>query len=253
MGIGRIAFGPVAALALSAAVLAGSQTARGERAAERMRMVEQQIEALGVRDPAVLEAMRSVPRHRFVPETHRDFAYEHRALPIAEGQTISQPFVVALMTELARVRPGDRVLEIGTGSGYQAAVLAEIGAQVFTIERIAPLSRGAREVLAELGYGNVRFRIGDGYAGWPDEAPFDRILVTAAPPEIPPALVGQLGPGGRLVAPVGPDGAEQDLVVAVREESGEVRVENHGGVYFVPMVPGGRRPGGDHSLGPSKE
>jgi len=226
-------------LALALGCSAGQAT-DGEdgRVTERHRMVSGQIEARGVRDPRVFEAMREIPRHLFVPESLRPQAYEDRALPIAGRQTISQPYVVAWMTELAEVRPGDRVLEIGTGSGYQAAVLAHLGAEVFTIELLASLSETAEATIRELGHRNVRFRIGDGYAGWPEEAPFDRIVVTAAPPEIPEALLEQLGPGGRLVAPVGPEGGDQRLVVAEREPSGSIRFEDHGAVFFVPMVPG---------------
>ncbi len=201
-------------------------------------MVTEQIEARGIRDPRVLEAMREIPRHLFVPESLRSQAYEDRALPIAGGQTISQPYVVAWMTELAEVRPGDRILEIGTGSGYQAAVLAHLGAEVFTIELLASLSGTAEATIRALGYRNIRFRIGDGYAGWPEGAPFDRIVVTAAPPDIPKVLLEGLGPGGRLVAPVGPERGAQRLVVAEREISGSIRFEDHGQVFFVPMVPG---------------
>ncbi len=205
-------------------------------------MVRTQIDVRGIRDPRVLEAMRTVPRHLFVPESRRALAYSDRAVPIGEGQTISQPFVVALMTELADIRPGDRVLEIGTGSGYQTAVLAEMGARVFTIEILAPLSRRARDTIGALGCPDIRFRIGDGYAGWPGEAPFDRILVTAAPPEIPETLLEQLGPGGRLVAPVGPQGRAQRLTVVERDPSG-LHFRDRGDVFFVPMIRSGQRPG----------
>jgi protein-L-isoaspartate(D-aspartate) O-methyltransferase len=200
----------------------------------RQAMVSSQIEARGVRDPRVLEAMRRVPRHRFVAEAWRSAAYEDRPLPIGHEQTISQPYVVALMSELASVRPGQRVLEIGTGSGYQAAVLAELGAEVRSIEIVEPLGLRARALLSELGYRNVEVRIGDGYAGWPDEAPFDVVLLTAAPPQIPPPLLEQLAIGGRLVAPVG-RGDDQDLVVITRTERG-LSQRTVIPVRFVPMT-----------------
>jgi len=172
-------------------------------ARERAEMVRRQIEARGVRDPAVLAALRTVPRHRFVPARLADEAYADHPLPIGAGQTISQPYIVALMTELLRVKPGDRVLEVGTGSGYQAAVLAALGVEVYSIEIIASLGRQAAERLSALGYERVQVRIGDGYRGWPEAAPFAGILVTAAPDHVPQPLLDQLAPGGRLVIPVG--------------------------------------------------
>lgn len=204
-------------------------------AAARDRMVERQIAARGVRDPRVLEAMRQVPRHLFVPERHRGEAYADRALPNAEGQTISQPYMVALMTEALAVSPGNRVLEVGTGSGYQAAVLARLGAAVFSIERHPALAAAARTALAEAGSGQVVVSVGDGSEGLPAEAPFDRILVTAAAPEVPRALQEQLAAGGRLVIPVGPR-SMQHLVVVSRLESGEFRTEASHGCIFVPLV-----------------
>jgi protein-L-isoaspartate(D-aspartate) O-methyltransferase len=205
-----------------------------ERVEERRRMVEEQIRGRGVRDPEVLLAMERVPRHAFVPAEIQDLAYADGPLPIDEGQTISQPFIVALMTDLAALGPEDRVLEVGTGSGYQAAVLAEICAEVYTIEIVEPLGEEAAERLAALGYRDVRCRIGDGYAGWPEAAPFDAILVTAAAPRIPEPLLEQLRVGGRLVAPVG-GGALQDLLVARKTPDGieTARVET---VRFVPMT-----------------
>jgi protein-L-isoaspartate(D-aspartate) O-methyltransferase len=203
--------------------------------AAREEMVARQIVARGVADPAVVRAMGVVPRHEFVPEAVRAQAYDDRPLPIGHRQTISQPYVVALMTELAAVRPGDRVLEIGTGSGYQAAVLAELGARVYSIEIVEPLARRASATLQRLGYGRVRVRHGDGYRGWPDAAPFAAIVVTAAPPEVPPALVAQLAPGGRLVIPVGT--AEQELRVLVKTPAG-VETRAVVPVLFVPMVGG---------------
>jgi protein-L-isoaspartate(D-aspartate) O-methyltransferase len=199
----------------------------------RVRMVRDQIERRSVTDAAVLEAMRRVPRHRFVPPESATQAYDDHPLPIGSGQTISQPFIVALMTELARPAPDKTVLEIGTGSGYQAAVLAECFDRVFTIEIIPSLGRRATGLLEELGYDNVAVRVGDGYDGWPDEAPFDAIVVTAAPDTIPRPLLEQLAPGGRLVIPVGI--GSQDLVVVTRTEDGfERKIVTP--VRFVPMT-----------------
>jgi protein-L-isoaspartate(D-aspartate) O-methyltransferase len=204
---------------------------------ERLReaMVREQIEARGVRDPRVLAALRAVPRERFVPPAVRAQAYDDGPLPIGEGQTISQPYIVAVMTELLRPEPGDRVLEVGTGSGYQAAVLARVVARVYSIELVPSLAARAREVLAELGVSNVEVFVGDGYRGLPALAPFDAILLTAAPPEVPPALVEQLALGGRLVAPIGT--GEQDLRVLERTAAGIVS-ETLFPVRFVPMVRG---------------
>jgi len=197
-------------------------------------MVQRQIEARGVHDARVLEAMRKVPRHRFVPEAQRSHAYEDRPLPIGHQQTISQPYIVALMTELAGVKPGDTVLEIGTGSGYQAAVLAQMGVNVFSIEIVEPLAKEASALLSALGYGKrVRVRHGDGYAGWPEHAPFDAIIVTAAPPKIPEPLRQQLKVGGRLVIPVGKH--YQSLIQATRTKDG-FREESVIPVRFVPMT-----------------
>src|SRR5690606_38189454 len=165
----------------------------------RSGMVEQQLAARDIDAPRVLQAMRAVPRHRFVPASLAADAYRDQSLPIGHDQTISQPYIVALMTQLARVSPGDRVLEVGTGSGYQAAVLGELGAEVYSIEIVAPLARQAQRLLEELGYANVVVKAGDGYAGWPEHAPFDAIVVTAAPERIPAPLLEQLKPGGRLV------------------------------------------------------
>jgi len=196
------------------------------------------IEAEGVRDARVLDAMRAVPRERFIPEHARDAAYGDHPLPIGHGQTISQPYIVALMTELLRPQPHHRVLEIGTGSGYQAAVLSGLVERVYTIEIVAPLADRARSVLAELGYDNVEVRTGDGYGGWPEEAPFDGIIVTAAPDRVPQALVDQLAPGGRMVVPVGPVYAVQSLVVIEKSEDGRVSRREVAAVRFVPMTGG---------------
>ncbi len=202
---------------------------------QRLEMVRSQIERRGVANPQVLEAMRAVPRHRFVPEEWRAQAYADHPLPIGYNQTISQPYVVAWMTELLRVGAGDKVLEIGTGSGYQAAVLAELGCQVYTIEIIEPLSEQAGQRLEELGYEDVVVRQGDGYYGWEDQAPFDGIIVTAAPDHVPPPLVQQLKDGARMVLPVGPPGGYQNLFLITKEE-GEVTSESMGGVRFVPFT-----------------
>lgn len=204
----------------------------------REQMVRQQIERRGVRNRAVLRAMREVPRHLFVPEPLRRSSYEDHPLPIGHGQTISQPYIVAAMTEMLDPQPADRVLEIGTGSGYQAAVLARLVRHVYTIELVEPLGRQALARLAELGYGNVTVRIGDGYEGWPQEAPFDKVMLTAAPPEVPQKLIDQLKPGGRLVAPVGT--GWQELVVIEKDSKGGVRRRTEFPVMFVPMVPGKR-------------
>ncbi|MFO7561512.1 MAG: protein-L-isoaspartate(D-aspartate) O-methyltransferase [Enhygromyxa sp.] len=201
----------------------------------RQVMVTQQIAARGVSDARVLAAMAKVPRERFVPPEQQAAAFDDCALPIGHGVTISQPYIVALMSELAQVKPGDRVLEIGTGSGYQAAVLAELGARVYSIERIAPIHERTAALLAELGYA-IELRHGDGYAGWPEAAPFAAILLTAAPPLLPEALVEQLQIGGRLVAPVGGRGGQSLLVVEQTEQGPrERRILD---VAFVPMLPG---------------
>jgi protein-L-isoaspartate(D-aspartate) O-methyltransferase len=202
--------------------------------AMREDMVSGQIAARGIKDPAVLRALRAVPRHEFVPAEHRREAYADHPLPIGEDQTISQPYIVALMSELARVRRGSRVLEIGTGSGYQAAVLAEMGAEVWTIEIIAPLGRRAAADLKRAGYGKVHTRIGDGHAGWPEAAPFDAVVITAAPPKVPQPLLDQLKPIGRLVVPEGE--REQELVVYTKDAAGRVRRKFAEHVRFVPMT-----------------
>jgi protein-L-isoaspartate(D-aspartate) O-methyltransferase len=201
--------------------------------AERLRMVETQIKARGVTDPQVIRAMREVPRHDFVPERLRSMAYTDGPLPIGEDQTISQPYIVAFMTEALDLQPHDKVLEIGTGSGYQAAVLAEIVDSVFTIEIIESLGKSAEARLKRLGYENVFVRIGDGYQGWPEEAPFDAIIVTAAPDHVPQPLVDQLKMGGRLVIPVG--SGFQELVRITKTADG-TRREDLLPVRFVPMT-----------------
>jgi len=202
-------------------------------AARRQAMVERQIEARGIKSPAVLAAMRKVPRHRFVLPAGINLAYQDHPLQIGSGQTISQPYIVAYMTEAADISPGDKVLEIGTGSGYQAAVLGEIAREVYTIEIIPELAERARATLAELGYRNVHAKAGNGYLGWPEHAPFDAIVVTAAPDEVPQALVDQLAPGGIMVVPVG--AISQDMMIIERTQRGVVQRRTIP-VRFVPMT-----------------
>lgn len=204
-------------------------------AAARQAMVEYQIERRDVSDEAVLAAMQTVPRHEFVPADYRDQAYEDHPLPIGHGQTISQPYIVALMTELADVQPGERVLEIGTGSGYQAAVLAQMTDQVYSIEIIPELAERAVETLDRLGYDQVQVKQADGYYGWEEHAPFEAILVTAAPDHVPQPLVNQLADGGRMIIPVGPPGGYQSLWLLERNGDEVVRY-NWGGVRFVPFT-----------------
>ena len=187
-------------------------------------------------DTAVMDVMAKVPRHEFVPEDLRGLAYRNRPLPIGHGQTISQPYIVALMTSLLRMTPGAKVLEIGTGSGYQAAVLAELAARVFTIEIIEPLGQLARKRLARLGYGNVEARIGDGYYGWKEQAPFDAIIITAAASHVPPPLVRQLKPGGRMIIPVGQRFLVQFLTVVEKHLDGRVTMREILPVRFVPLT-----------------
>jgi protein-L-isoaspartate(D-aspartate) O-methyltransferase len=202
-------------------------------AAARAKMVDDTIAARGVVDPGVLAAMRKVPRHELVPPDQRAHAYDDAPLRIGFDQTISQPYVVAAMTEAAHLRPGKRVLEIGTGSGYQSAVLAELGCEVYTIEIVEPLAKRTHAELARLGYTKINFRIGDGYRGWSEAAPFDAIIVTAAPREVPPPLIDQLAIGGRLVIPVGDE--DQHLEVIVRGRAGTT-TETLFDVRFVPMT-----------------
>lgn len=212
----------------------GVRTAEETRRSRlRERMVVEQIASRGIRDARVLAAMRSVPRHAFVPSAYRDEAYDDHPLPIEAEQTISQPYIVALMSELADVSRGERVLEVGTGSGYQAAVLAAMGAEVYSIEIVEELARTAAARLRQLGYTRVEVRHADGYAGWSEHAPFDAIVVTAAPPKIPEPLKQQLAVGGRLVVPVGD--AFQELVVVTRTASG-LEQRKSIPVRFVPMT-----------------
>jgi len=200
-------------------------------------MVEEQLRARGLKNDMVLRAMGKVPRHEFVPARMRAQAYEDRPLPIGEGQTISQPYIVALMTETARIKRGAKVLEIGTGSGYQAAVLAELTPKVYTIEILPSLGKRAQATLKRLGYKSVEVRIGDGYQGWKEHAPFDAILVTCAPDHIPQPLIDQLAEGGRMVIPVGKQDAlgGQELMLVEKHE-GKLKVSSIAPVMFVPLV-----------------
>jgi protein-L-isoaspartate(D-aspartate) O-methyltransferase len=207
---------------------------KAEYAADRAKMVRNQIEARGVHDPRVLAAMRAVPRHRFVPAYQIASAYRDSPLPIGEGQTISQPYIVALMSEMLELTGDEKVLEIGTGSGYQAAILGQLAAEVISVERFESLAQEARARLQELGYHNVRVDVGDGSLGWPPDAPYDAIIVTAASPELPPPLEDQLAEGGRLVAPVGPRWTQH--LVRVRRRKGKLHREKTIGVAFVPLI-----------------
>jgi len=220
---------------LLSGLLLATPTAVAAADEEVTRMIEEQIIARGVTHGPTLAALRAVPRHRFVPADAQREAYEDHPLPIDHGQTISQPFIVAFMTEAVAVKPGEKVLEIGTGSGYQAAILAAMGAKVFTIEIIPELAERAAATLRELGYDQVRVRAGDGYKGWPEEAPFDAIVVTAAPDTIPPALLEQLAEGGRLVIPVGPQHGGQELIL-VTKTKGKLHQRNLLPVRFVPFT-----------------
>ena len=206
-----------------------------EYADERETMVENQIARRGVEDKAVLAAMRAVPRHEFVPDRHIDQAYDDHPLPIGHGQTISQPYIVALMTEILQVEAGDRVLEVGSGSGYQAAVLADLDTEVYTVEIIPELAAQAEERLDRLGYDNVHVLNADGYFGWEEHAPYDAIIVTAAPDHLPAPLTEQLKEGGRMVIPIGPIGAVQTLWLFEKQD-GELASTNLGAVRFVPLT-----------------
>jgi len=199
----------------------------------REKMVETQIKARGVKDPRVLSALLKVERHRFVPKEYLNAAYADQPLPIGEGQAISQPYIVGLMTELLELKGDEKVLEIGTGSGYQAAILAELAKEVYTVEIVESLASMARNRLLELGYQNVRVKSGDGYLGWPEAAPFDAILVTAAPDHIPKPLIDQLREGGRMVAPVGSYAQELKKIV---KRSGKIETTDIIPVLFVPMT-----------------
>jgi protein-L-isoaspartate(D-aspartate) O-methyltransferase len=226
---------------LSTPVLNCGDKLKTEESYEKRReiMVTEQIASRGIRDGRVLQAMQRVPRHQFVPMEQRNFAYEDHALPIGHGQTISQPYIVALMTELARVKPEDTVLEVGTGSGYQAALLSLLANRVYSIEYIEALGLEAKKRLEKLNYDNVEIRIGDGYHGWPERQPFDAILVTASIDHVPKALVNQLKPGGRLVIPLGGESEVQTLLVAEKDIQGIISQREVAPVRFVPFL--GRR------------
>ena len=217
-----------------------AETSAREFAAERERMVRQQVAMRGVTDERVLAAMRKVPREQFVPEAIRDRSYSDGPLPIGYEQTISQPFVVALMTEKLQLKPADRVLEIGTGSGYQAAILGELAAEVYTIEIVEPLGKSAEATLRRLGYKNVHVKIGDGYKGWPEHAPYDAVIVTCAPDHVPLPLVEQTREGGRIIIPVGPAGAQN--LYLLEKKDGRLKQRSVLPVRFVPMTGEAGRP-----------
>lgn len=210
----------------------GSSPKDFERARESM--VRFQLEARGIEDERVLHAFRQVPRHEFVPRVYKAEAYHDYPLPIGEGQTISQPYMVALMTQLLGPGPEDRILEIGTGSGYQAAILSLLSKEVYSIEIVEPLARSAEVRLNRLGYENVEVRCGDGYLGWPDAAPFDGIIITCALPRLPEPLIDQLAEGGRIVAPMGEEG-EMQILTLFEKRAGELLKREEGGCFFVPM------------------
>jgi protein-L-isoaspartate(D-aspartate) O-methyltransferase len=203
--------------------------------AMREQMVKNQIEERGITDPEILRSMRKVPRHLLVPVDQREYAYEDRLLPIGEEQTISQPYIVAYMTDLIAPKKYMKVLEIGTGSGYQAAVLAEMVEEVYTIEIVENLGKRAKKDLDNLGYTNINFRIGDGYEGWKENSPFDAIIVTAAAEKVPQPLIDQLKEGGKMVIPVGPEGKVQDLLL-LEKSKGQIKTTNLGPVRFVPFT-----------------
>jgi len=205
-----------------------------ERKNERLAMVEQQLIPRGITDHRLLEAMRAVPRHRFMPEQVQRYAYEDGPIPIGSGQTISQPYIVALMTQSLQLKGDERVLEIGTGSGYQTALLAELAEEVYTVERVDELSQKARKILSDLDYTNILYRVGDGSYGWPEKAPFDAILVTAAAPAISSQLVEQLGEGGIMVIPVG--SLKSQRLTRLTREDGSIHQEDLGGCVFVPLI-----------------
>jgi len=199
-----------------------------------LKMVEQQLAGRGITDQHVLQVMREVPRHRFVPEDLWDIAYRDTPLPIGYGQTISQPYIVAYMTQMLHLSADSRVLEVGTGSGYQVAILSRLAKQVYTIERVEELARRAEQIVQELGYHNIMVRVGDGGYGWPELAPFDAIIVTAAAPEVPPPLIAQLAEGASLIAPIGPAGCQELLRLTRQGEA--TRLEHLVPVAFVPLV-----------------
>ncbi len=235
IGLATALYAPLLACAPGSAGVEAAEQQIGGVSSEVLReQLVRKLEAQGVSDEKVLEAMRKVQRHEFVPEQHRDDAYDDRPLPIGMDQTISQPYIVAYMTQMLKLGGDEKVLEIGTGSGYQAAVLAEIAGEVYTIEILGPLARNAEKTLNRLGYQNIHVRVGDGYKGWPEHAPFDAIIVTAAPGHIPQPLVDQLKPGGRMVIPVGE--WYQELKLITKDQNGNVEVHKDLPVMFVPMT-----------------
>jgi protein-L-isoaspartate(D-aspartate) O-methyltransferase len=212
-----------------------SETGSNSRIEERENMVKYSIETRGISDPDVLAAMRAVPRHQFVPDTYQGLAYADQPLPIGYGQTISQPYIVALMTEALELSENQKVLEIGTGSGYQAAILAEMGMDVYSIEIIPELEASSKALIRSLDYDNIQTRNADGYFGWDEEAPFDAVIVTAAPDHLPQPLIQQLADGGRMVVPIGPTGAVQTLWLFTKEGEDLIAI-NLGAVSFVPLT-----------------
>jgi protein-L-isoaspartate(D-aspartate) O-methyltransferase len=229
-------------LTLSGPAPAGEANEYTQQRMQLMRIIEQDVRETSAYldketlDPRVMKALARVPRHQFVPDAQLRYAYQNRPLPIGHGQTISQPYIVAIMTDLLKLSPGDRVLEVGTGSGYQAAVLAELTKEVYSIEIIEPLGKRARELLQRLGYDNVETRIGDGYYGWEAHAPFDAIIVTAAADHIPPPLIAQLKPGGRMMIPVGSRFMTQQLVIVEKDSEKNVTTRLILPVRFVPLT-----------------
>ena len=230
----------IGCLAMSSACGQTSYDAQRQALVEELRDDSRLVEKYGAPplSERTLAALEQVPRHEFVPDSQKRYAYQNRPLSIGAGQTISQPYIVALMTDLAEVTKDDVVLEIGTGSGYQAAVLSELVGRVYTIEIVEELGRRAASTLERLGYDNVTARVGDGYAGWPDHAPFDAILVTAAPEKVPQPLIEQLAVGGRMVIPVGAENETQTLQVLTKEDNGDVIISNVIAVRFVPLTRG---------------
>jgi protein-L-isoaspartate(D-aspartate) O-methyltransferase len=241
----RIILGTIALLSVSGSSAPVADPAASVRARDRMVAEVKNLAATAAMgadrqlNETVLDALRTVPRHLFVPPSLRKWAYDNRPLEIGHDQTISQPFIVALMTNMLRPAKDHVVLEVGTGSGYQAAILATLVRHVYSIEIVAPLAREASERLRDLGYGNITVRQGDGYAGWPEHAPFDAIIVTAGAPRIPPALVDQLKPGGRMAIPIGPVWADQKLMLVEKRPDGKIETRSLGSVRFVPLTGAG--------------
>jgi protein-L-isoaspartate(D-aspartate) O-methyltransferase len=218
-------------------IVFGAMNASGQQSYRQLRekMVAEQLQARDIYKAEVLQAMGEVPRHVFVPDDYRPYAYRDQALPIGEGQTISQPYIVAYMTQALRLQPEDRVLEIGTGSGYQAAVLSLLSRQVYSIEIVEPLALAARERLKNLGYDNIAVHVGDGYNGWPSQGPFDAIMVTAGAEQLPQPLMDQLAEGGRMIIPIGPHGGVRQLTLVTRNR-GKYKFEKLMAVRFVPFI-----------------